>query len=472
MTITLGLSVFGDPRGAWQEFEILKIFVAMKKNPILVALFTIASLGLLAQRSALELTFTADNYGTHVQLDSIKVMNLTRSGDTVMYWPDTVLSIYFTGLSEPSKQTSDFRVFQNYPNPVVDRTTISIFVPEKDNVSLLVTDMAGRIILSSAQELDRGTHSLSFVPGDGNLYIFTAQWRDKSSSIKIPHVLKSPYQEASLKYLGHGNFFHPLKISEDIRSFIYNPGDTLLCIGYKDTLESGILDNPEESRTYAFQFASNIPCNGTPTVDYEGQLYNTVQIFSQCWIKENLNVGLRITGGMTDNGIIEKYCYDNDPDNCAEFGGLYQWDEMMQYSFQEGGQGICPPGWHIPTDPEWKVLEGSVDSQYGIGDQEWDMSGESRGNDAGYVLKSSVGWYLYGGGSDSFGFGGRPGGNRVFWFGQFAGLRACGYWWTSTKASDYSAFRHSLNYDKTGPGRDELGIGYSGCNSVRCIRND
>ncbi len=52
---------------------------------------------------------------------------------------------------------------------------------------------------------------------------------------------------------------------------------------------------------------------------------------------------------------------------------LYQWEEMMQYTTQQGAQGICPPGWHLPTDEEWKVLEGAVDSQYGIGDPEWDI---------------------------------------------------------------------------------------------------
>ena len=143
--------------------------------------------------------------------------------------------------------------------------------------------------------------------------------------------------------------------------------------------ESGILDNPESNETYTFQFATNIPCKGTPTVTYEGQVYNTIQIFNQCWLKVNLNVGTMIPGTeeMTDNGIIEKYCYNNEPDSCTKYGGLYQWNEMMQYVTQQGTQGICPPDWHLPTDEEWKVLEGAVDSQYGIGDYTWDVNGFS-----------------------------------------------------------------------------------------------
>ncbi len=93
------------------------------------------------------------------------------------------------------------------------------------------------------------------------------------------------------------------------------------------------------------------PCAGIPTVTYEGQIYNTVQIGSQCWFRENLNVGIRVNGGsyQTNNGQIEKVCYYHEPGYCEIYGGLYCWEEMMQYSTLEGSQGICPTGWHIPT---------------------------------------------------------------------------------------------------------------------------
>jgi len=70
----------------------------------------------------------------------------------------------------------------------------------------------------------------------------------------------------------------------------------------------------------------------------------------------------------------------------------------MQYTTQQGVRGICPPGWHLPTDEEWKVLEGAVDSQYGIGDPEWDNY-YYRGFDAGTNLKSISGWYYEGNGN-------------------------------------------------------------------------
>lgn len=123
-------------------------------------------------------------------------------------------------------------------------------------------------------------------------------------------------------------------------------------------------------------------------ISYAGEEYATVTIGSKCWMKENLNVGSMIQNAtdQTDNGEIEKYCYDNDPANCYTYGGIYEWGEAMGYSINAGTRGICPAGWHIPSDKEWKTLEGTIDTQYGVGDPVWDLTGW-RGHDAGTNLK-------------------------------------------------------------------------------------
>jgi uncharacterized protein (TIGR02145 family) len=59
----------------------------------------------------------------------------------------------------------------------------------------------------------------------------------------------------------------------------------------------------------------------------------------------------------TNNSIIEKWCYNNSDANCTTYGGLYHWDEAMRYLVAEGSQGICPTGWHIPTDAQQYELE-------------------------------------------------------------------------------------------------------------------
>ena len=99
-------------------------------------------------------------------------------------------------------------------------------------------------------------------------------------------------------------------------------------------------------------------CPGTPTVTYAGKTYNTVQIGKQCWLKENLDVGIMIEAStnQTNNNTIEKYCHNDDTAYCNTYGGFYQWNEAMQYSIIEGTQGICPSGWHIPTNEEFQPL--------------------------------------------------------------------------------------------------------------------
>ena len=92
----------------------------------------------------------------------------------------------------------------------------------------------------------------------------------------------------------------------------------------------------------------------TFTDSRDNQTYKWVKIGSQVWMAENLNVGTRINSGLweqvqTNNGTIEKYCYDNTESNCDIYGGLYEWNEMIQYaSFDDETigtiQGICPDG--------------------------------------------------------------------------------------------------------------------------------
>lgn len=100
------------------------------------------------------------------------------------------------------------------------------------------------------------------------------------------------------------------------------------------------------------------PCESVLTLYYQGKTYNTIAIGSQCWLRENLNVGVMIDSlqNGTNNAIIEKYCYRNDTVNCIKYGGFYQWNEAMQYTTADSAQGICPSGWHIPSLQEFWVL--------------------------------------------------------------------------------------------------------------------
>src|SRR4030042_2211323 len=117
------------------------------------------------------------------------------------------------------------------------------------------------------------------------------------------------------------------------------------------------------------------------TIEHEGKTYHVVQIGNQFWLKENLDVGtmINIEEEQTDNGIIEKYYLGNDPSWGNIYGGLYTWDEAMQYSRKRGAQGICPDSWHIPTREEYEDLLNTVNENANALKE----IGEGTGNGAG-----------------------------------------------------------------------------------------
>ena len=188
----------------------------------------------------------------------------------------------------------------------------------------------------------------------------------------------------------------------------------------------------------------------------DNQSYKTVTIGVQTWMAENLNYGTMIisgSGGSTDNSSIEKFCYDDNADNCDIYGGLYQWNEMMQYVTTEVTQGICPTGWHLPTDGEWQTLE----IELGMTPAQAGTTQVYRGTNQGSQLAANESLWINGildqnGAFGSSGFGALPGskldglyGFSGGLFGNFFEINKSAYLWSSSN----SIYR-KLNKDETG----------------------
>jgi len=117
---------------------------------------------------------------------------------------------------------------------------------------------------------------------------------------------------------------------------------------------------------FAIPSFSQFTCGDTLLDSRDGKKYPTVQIGNQCWLAANLNAGTMVmalanANVQINNSVIEKFCYDNDSLNCDTLGGLYQWDEMMDYTSTQGIQGICPDSWHLPSVSEWDTLFAQFD---------------------------------------------------------------------------------------------------------------
>ena len=154
---------------------------------------------------------------------------------------------------------------------------------------------------------------------------------------------------------------------------------------------------------------------GAPFMDSrDGRFYKTIPIGTQCWMTENINFGLHVNGSsnQTNNGIIEKYCYDDLESNCSIYGGFYQWNEMMNYVGSSnlnpsGIQGICPAGWHVPSDAEWNQLciflggwSVSGGTLKEVGTQHWVNPNTGATNQSGFTAlgagdRENIGTYSY-----------------------------------------------------------------------------
>jgi uncharacterized protein (TIGR02145 family) len=190
--------------------------------------------------------------------------------------------------------------------------------------------------------------------------------------------------------------------------------------------------------------------SGTFIDERDGQEYKWVKIGDQIWMAENLNVGKRIDiiTPQTDNNIIEKYAYNDDESYCDIYGGLYQWNEVMNYSASSasnpsGVQGICPNGWHVPSDEEWSYLAEFINEDNG-GIYIPDYYLEGDWSAIGNHLKSTSGWfYSDGNGTDDYGFTAIPAGYA--WNGDGSSYYSgrYGYWWSSTEFdSNRSHYRY------------------------------
>jgi len=175
------------------------------------------------------------------------------------------------------------------------------------------------------------------------------------------------------------------------------------------------------------------------SLPYEGQTYKTVVIGTQTWMAENLNYD--VSGSK---------CYGNSSANCDKYGRLYDWPTAMGFETEQ--RGVCPAGWHIPSDAEWNVM----------------MTVIGGSSAAGARLKAAKGWNKNGNGNDQFGFSALPGGYGSS-SGSFDDVGYLGSWWSATEGNAGNAYSRGMYYNNSIVGRDIIDKSF--LRSVRCIQD-
>lgn len=215
-------------------------------------------------------------------------------------------------------------------------------------------------------------------------------------------------------------------------------------------------------------FAQTWTCGDTLVDPRDGKRYVTIPYGSDCWMAENLNYGQFVMSDSTssfhsdmfNDGNVQKYCQGNDSMNCIHYGGLYEWNELMNYTTTNGGQGICPPGWHVATDAEWQAMIAasggtfSTSTNRGTGANDMKDLGEGLGGDTG---------------TNATGFAARAHGDRDAW-GIFTGFHMRFIFWTSTPTSDkpyqYTLWAENDTIYRYNDAGTETGF------SCRCVMNN
>lgn len=210
-------------------------------------------------------------------------------------------------------------------------------------------------------------------------------------------------------------------------------------------------------------------------VDIDDNYYETVWIGDQLWMAENLKVtqyndGSEILTGfdgaewwdLNETEIGAYALYDDDPVNAETYGNLYNWYAVADE------RGICPAGWHVPTDDEFKELEIFL----GMSEADANSTGWNRGTNEGSKLAGSGHLWIDNDLEENFefaesGFNAIPAGYRDSSFD--IGINSNAYFWSSEQSSTTSAFGRWLSYTLSLIHRYDFNTrsGYS----VRCIQD-
>ena len=218
------------------------------------------------------------------------------------------------------------------------------------------------------------------------------------------------------------------------------------------------------------------PCPGMPTVtDVDGNIYNTVAIGQQCWMKENLKTtqfsdGTSIPWSSSNSTVPARYNPGGNASNVSTYGYLYNWYAVMNGNASSNSnpspvQGVCPSGWHVPSNMEWSQLTGYVSAFT-------DFQCDNNAQNIAKALAATTNWSAIGSIlcavgyntnlNNATGFSALPGGTRT------GSVGTDGYFWTCTQSDVSTAYAIHLAYNSPSltVGADNAKTaGYS----VRCV---
>ena len=415
-----------------------------------------------------------DNY---VQLDHVEISNMTKFWQETIYWPDTVLTMRGgdddIGIhDEETVEPSLLRLSQNNPNPFNGVTDVMLTVMDAGAVVLEITDMNGRVVVTAhSPSLQCGAHQFRISLSDAGTYVMTARQNGRFSSIKM--VNNGIGSGNRIEYVGVASVETKTASSIQMQSKSgtrlvtnrpFDFGDMMEYVGIAVVngieYEGQVIRQAQGQDTaikIVFRIVEN-PCEGTPTLtDIDGNVYPTIAIGNQCWMKENLRTtrfadSTEIPFSSYNSSTVPyRYMPRNSASMVPEYGYLYNWSaatrNVASTANPSNVQGICPTGWHLPSDTEWSQLTGYVFRQ-----SQYLCDGIIENAYIGKALADTLGWRESPGACT---VGNDPGSNNATLFSaRPAGSECCSsfyfseaaVFWSTASSNEYHAKIVHLEY--------------------------
>lgn len=430
-----------------------KPYKTLRKTTVLLIL-VLGSVTVMGQN--LEITFSGTGESTLV--DSVTATN-TATDQTVTLPGNETLILELTSRIESLKDPTFKARF--YPNPFENTSTLRINQSKPEDVLITVRNLVGQLVFQAYQYLDPGQHSFAVSFDTPGIFIVSIAGETEKISIKAV-CTNANSGSVEVAYSGSLSFSpgfvnsNEQKSQQAVYSLEFTLGDPLSFTCTSGKYSTTITNSPTVTCNYEVEF---VECT-----DPDGRIYKVVQIGEQMWMAENLaylpldtpRYSTRFRPGCYIYGYHgSKINEAKSTDYYNTYGVLYAWSTALV---------VCPSGWHLSSDEEWKTLEKTL----GMSVPDADSTSTRYSGSVGAKLKSSNGWLENGNGNNSSGFDMFPGGGRIY-SGSEVGLGTIAVFWT---ASTYANFpwQRSLRSNDSGVYRD---INHTGCGfSVRCIKDE
>ncbi|MBN2612159.1 MAG: T9SS type A sorting domain-containing protein [Bacteroidales bacterium] len=424
----------------------------------LITIFLLLSTFPYLNAQTFEIYFAGKGEATVV--DSVIIENLNQAISITIKGSDVLRLGNTTGIYD---KLSDVNLLQVFPNPFTEQAEIEFSTNSRGTVLVAVHDMSGRVVLQSIRVLNPGKHIYRITGLNQGMYIVKVNIQGTVYTAKLLNC-NNLNVTAGLFYLSSDENSMNQTVSAENRlktttgtiGMKFNAGDRLKLTGMSGSFSTVLTIVPASDTSLAFGF---VKCT-----DADSNHYPVVTIGTQTWMETNLE-----TTRYNDNTPIPlaadsaqwalrstpAYCWFNN-DSMANkdiYGALYNWFTVDAAS--NGGKNICPTGWHVPADGEWKILTDFLGGEAASGSklketgtEHWIQPNTGANNETGFTALGA-GWR----GS----------------YGLFLHFNMYGVWWSTSEYNTGNALYREMYYDNSGVFKYDW---YKPCGfSVRCVKD-